>query len=146
MIHYVHDPDDLDGGEGLLAFVVPAGHMPPVKDRSAPWVEFLTGPDEPQQVALIRYPVGHVLPAHVHLPVERRVTRTVEVLVVRKGSCQLRVYTSRGRLASELTLLAGDTAVLLCGGHGLTALADLELLECKTGPYAGSREKDKREL
>jgi hypothetical protein len=142
VIHYVHDPDDLDGGEGLLAFVIPSGHDPNIPHS----VQFFTDPSDPQQVALIRYPVGHSVAAHVHREHERRVTRTVEVLAVRRGAMFLRVYTSRGRLASELVLLPGDVAVLLAGGHGLTALADLELLEVKNGPYAGSREKDKREL
>jgi hypothetical protein len=143
LIHEVYDPDDLDGGEGRLAFVVPAALADPT-DR--PLVEFFTPPSDPQQVALIRYPVGHVVAPHVHREHVRFVARTVEVLVVRRGSMALRVYSSRGTLAAELTLLVGDVAVLLAGGHGLTALADLELLEVKNGPYAGSRAKDKREL
>ncbi len=142
MIQYIHDPDDVDGGEGLLALVIWRGHAPP--DGTA--VEFLTSPTEPQQVAVICYPQGHVVPAHVHHEHERRVRRTTEVLVVQDGMLRVTVYSSRGREVQTVELGTGDVIALLSGGHRVEFLWSSTVLEIKQGPYAGSRQADKREL
>lgn len=144
MIQYMYDPTV--GGEGemeLLAFVVGSERAP----NEPPGANFLTDPKEPQQVAVVRYGSGHVIPPHVHLEHARSITRTVEVLVVRAGEAILDVYDGRGNRAGTALLRQGDVAVLLRGGHGLVAGRDgVELLEVKNGPYAGSRAADKREL
>jgi hypothetical protein len=144
MIQEFYDPeiDGQGGGEGLLAVVVFRDHVP----GEGRFVDFLTDPGCTQQLAVIRYPVGHTIPAHVHREHERRVARTTEVLVVRSGSVVVDVFNSDGAGAGSVTLLPGDVVALLKGGHAVTFLADSVLVEVKQGPYAGSREKDKREL
>lgn len=145
MIQEFYDPE-IDGqgaGEGLLAVVVFAGHRPP---PGRP-VHFLTADHrDPQQLAVIAYPAGHVVPAHVHREHERTVRQTAEVLVVREGSVFVDVFNSDGRASGSVTLTAGDVILLRRGGHRVTFLSDAVLVEVKNGPYAGSREKDKREL
>lgn len=141
MIRYVHDAG-IDGGEGLLAIVVYQGHTPP-EGKS---VEFLTDPREPQQVAVVAYPRGHVVPAHVHREHDRKVTRTTEVLVVQDGLLNVTLYTSQGREVQSLELNAGDVIALLGGGHRVEFVWASTVLEIKQGPYAGSREADKRDL
>lgn len=143
-VHRVSAPDSPDGDEGLLGMVLYS--VAGTGDEDPPdGVRFLTDPDEPQQVAVIRHPSGHVVPAHTHPPNPRTVSRTAEVLVFLSGSATVSFYTSRGEFVTCRTVRAGDTVVLLRGGHGLVVLEPCEILEVKQGPYHG-RAADKVDL
>ncbi len=40
-------------------------------------------------------------------------------------------------------LYAGDTILLVSGGHGFKVLEEVEMIEVKQGPYAGESDKKK---
>jgi hypothetical protein len=103
---------------------------------------FHTNPEHALQVGHIVHSAGHEIPRHIHVPVERQITGTPEVLMVRHGRCQIDVYDSSRHLVATRELAAGDILVLLAGGHGFRMLEDTVLLEVKQGPYAGPAEKE----
>lgn len=130
-------PPTLDGDEWLLAVVVYATFR-----LDASGIKFFTDPSQPQQLAAMRYPAGHVVPAHRHLENQRYVPRTQEVLVVRSGVIVVSFYRSSGEFVATRTLRAGDVVHLSGGGHKVEVVEDADVLEIKTGPYYG-RDKDK---
>lgn len=138
-VEHIHAPDCVEGSEGLLAIVI---RKSPLKLG----LEFFTKETEPLQVARMGYAPGYEVPAHVHYRQHRTTSRTQEVIVVMEGSVELTIYTSDGKFVSRGDLLAGDTVVLLSGGHSLKSLyLGAQCLEVKTGPYYG-RDRDKRLL
>lgn len=118
----------------LLALVVRAGYEPSE-------TTFLTGDDEPFQLGFFVYPKDGKAPRHTHPPVERHLTRTAELLLVRRGRCVLELYSEDGEPVTERVLTAGDAVYLASGGHGLRTEEDTVLLALKQGPYGGPAEK-----
>ena len=133
----IHDLADWEGSDGLLAVII-RGNSPLPYGTS-----FLTDEKQSQQVGLIRYGAGHVIPPHAHNRVSRTVTMTQEVLFVRKGLVLVTIFNSLRQRVAERTLSPGDAIVLLAGGHAFEFLETSELVECKTGPYCGSNDKVK---
>ena len=105
--------------------------------------KFFTPPSCEQQVGFVVYPAGGGIQRHVHLPVERHIVGTPEVLVVRKGRCEVDIYNDERQLVATRELREGDILVLLSGGHGFRMLEDTVLLEVKQGPYGGVGEKER---
>jgi mannose-6-phosphate isomerase-like protein (cupin superfamily) len=116
-----------------LALVLRAGPMPK-------GTQFVTPPDATLQVGVLGHAEGTTIPRHVHRDVERHVSGTSEVLIVRSGSCEVDVYDEHELIATE-QLRPGDVIVLLAGGHGLRMLEDTVLVEVKQGPYLGVEDK-----
>ena len=104
---------------------------------------FLTPPEFTQQVGFVAYPAGAEIPRHVHLPLERHLVGTAEVLVVRKGRCLLDAYDDERNLVATREIAVGDTVLLVGGGHGFRMLEDTLFLELKQGPYLGVEEKER---
>ena len=103
---------------------------------------FVTPSHLAQQVGFVSYPAGGVIARHRHRPIERKLTGTSEVLVVRKGWCEVDLFDDLGRKAATRELKTGDVLVLVSGGHGFRMLEDTVLLEVKQGPYTGLDEKE----
>ena len=121
-------------GEELLCCIIRA--------RSSPaQTTFLTPSESNLQVGYIVYAAGQEIPRHVHLPVERRLQRTGEVLVVQEGRCEVDVYSDARELIATRTLEPHDIVVILAGGHGFRLLEDTVLLEVKQGPYSAGKDK-----
>ncbi len=118
-----------------LACIVRAGPQPEA-------TEFVTPDDWNQQVGFVVYPAGGAIPRHRHRPIERHIVGTAEVLVVRKGRCEVDLYNEHGSLIATRELRTGDVLILVAGGHGFRMLEDTVLLEVKQGPYTGLTEKD----
>ena len=104
---------------------------------------FVTAPESGLQVGLITYPAHGTVARHRHHPIERRLTGTPEVLIVRDGRCEADVFDDRGELLATRELSTGDLIVLLGGGHGFRMLDDTVLVEVKQGPYPGVDEKER---
>ena len=104
---------------------------------------FLTPPDYKQQVGFVVYPRGGTIARHTHVPLERHLVGTSEVIVVRSGRCELDVYDDDLTLVATRALEAGDVMLMVGGGHGFRMLEDTVLLEVKQGPYTGLDEKER---
>jgi len=96
---------------------------------------FITPPDYKQQVGFIAYPAGGEVQRHLHLPLERHIVGTSEVLLVRKGRCVVDVYDNAKELVASREVKAGDLVLMVGGGHGFRMLEDTLFLEVKQGPY-----------
>jgi hypothetical protein len=104
---------------------------------------FLTPPEYKQQVGFVVYPAGGVVHRHTHIPLERHIVGTSEVIVVRSGRCELDVYDDDHALVATRALEKGDIMLMVGGGHGFRMLEDTVLLEVKQGPYTGIDEKER---
>lgn len=119
-----------------LAYVIKAGFRPAE-------TTFPTPDDLNLQVGYVVYPAGGEVARHSHRPLERHVTGTSEVIVVREGRCALDVYDDERRLIATRELEPGDVMLMVGGGHGFRMLEPTVLLEVKQGPYTGIDEKER---
>ena len=53
---------------------------------------FITPPEYKQQVGFVVYPKDGEIVRHTHLPLERHLVGTSEVILVKKGRCLLDIY------------------------------------------------------
>ncbi len=89
------------------------------------------------------YPQDGEIVRHVHRPLERHIVGTSEVLIVRKGRCEIDIYNDDHRLVATRELRTGDVMLMIGGGHGFRMLEETILLEVKQGPYTGLEEKER---
>lgn len=110
-------------------------------DYQCEGVNFITPGDYSQQMAYMHHPAGKKIDAHVHNVVHRDVVMTQEVLFIKKGKLRADFYDVYKDYLESRILEAGDIILLVSGGHGFTALEELEMIEVKQGPYAGDQDK-----
>jgi hypothetical protein len=109
-------------------------------------LSFFSEDEDYIQVGTWGYDNRKELLAHVHNEVERTVLRTQEVLYIRKGKIEAKIYDFDYNLFQTILVQEGDTLVLLNSGHGYTILEDgTQVLEVKNGPYLGP-EIDRRRI
>ena len=104
---------------------------------------FLTPPEFKQQVGFVVYPAGGEIQRHVHRPLERHLVGTSEVLIVRRGRCEIDIYNNERELVATRELRQGDIMLMVDGGHGFRMIEDTVFLEVKQGPYTGIDEKER---
>lgn len=104
---------------------------------------FFTPHEANMQVGYVVYPGKSKIQPHLHKKILRKLDRTEEVLVVRKGKCRLDVYDEDKEFVASKNLQEGDIVILVAGGHGFQMLEDTVLLEIKQGPYSGVIEKER---
>lgn len=121
--------------ETCLAYIIRAGFVP---DKTT----FLTPPECKQQVGYVVYPAGGEIQRHMHLPLERHLVGTSEVLIVRKGRCEIDIFSDDRQLVATRELHQGDIMLMVAGGHGFRMLENTVLLEVKQGPYLEMKEKE----
>ncbi len=120
--------------EVLLAIVIRSNY-------SCEGVDFITPDVFSQQVAYMHHPTGKVIDAHLHNMVHRNVVMTQEVLFIKKGKLRVDFYDNYEDYLESIILDAGDTILLVSGGHGFTVLEEVEMIEVKQGPYSGDKDK-----
>jgi hypothetical protein len=119
-----------------LCILVHSTYMP---DRTT----FLTPPEYKQQVGFVVYPKNGEIPRHTHVPLERHIVGTSEVILVKKGRCLLDIYNDEQKLVATREMGPGDLMLMVGGGHGFRILEETILLEIKQGPYTGLEEKER---
>lgn len=108
-------------------------------------VSFFTPKDSPLQLGVLRYKKGTEIRPHIHKTSIKTIRKTQEALHIEYGKIEVSFYDITGRKVGNSILNAGDTVLLLEGGHGFKVLEDSRILEIKQGPYTGI-EEDKRYL
>ncbi len=114
-------------------------------DFDAAGLQFFTPDSFSQQVAYMRHPKDKIITPHLHNMVARQVLYTQEVLLVRKGSVEVNLYSSKRSFLTSRVLDAGDLILLCGGGHSLKMLEETSMIEIKQGPYAGDNDKTRFE-
>ena len=121
----------------VLAIILKGG-------RVGPGVHFATENDNPLQVGRQRRMAKTKIAPHAHCAVAMndRHSFLQEVLHIEQGRIKVIFYTDEGRCLSETVLDAGDTILLIQGGHGFEILEDTQMLEVKMGPYDPASKKN----
>ncbi len=103
-------------------------------------IEFFTGADSSQQLGYMNRPTGYIIPPRIRKPVDRLVTKSQNVLLVRSGRVKVDLYDNDTNYCESRILDAGDVILLAAGGHGFTILEQAEIIEIKQGPYTGEED------
>ena len=96
---------------------------------------FYTADKDSIQVGVFNRPAGHDVPQHTHQTQDRGIGKCQEVILVRSGFLNVKVYDDSGAEMGSCTVGAGELLILLAGWHSVKALTDCSFLEVKTGPY-----------
>ena len=104
-------------------------------------IQFFSPENYSQQIGLMTRPEGYVVPAHIHNHVERVISTTQEVLIIRKGECVVNLIGKLDESDERIILTSGDAILLAHGAHKIEMLTECEILEIKQGPYAGEFDK-----
>ena len=81
-----------------LAYIIKAAIDPKV-------TTFLTPSELKQQVGFVVYPAGGEVKRHVHRALERHLVGTSEVIIVRKGRCEIDIYNDDRQLVASREIL-----------------------------------------
>ena len=108
-------------------------------------VNFCTAPSNPLQLGVIKHRQGHKVQPHVHKDTIKTINKVQEILHIVYGKIEAELYETGGKKFRNVMLSAGDTILLLSGGHGFNILEDSKIIEIKQGPYQGI-DKDKKFL
>ncbi|OHB70887.1 MAG: hypothetical protein A2W23_09605 [Planctomycetes bacterium RBG_16_43_13] len=130
MIEWIKD------GEDVLAIIISADYKPDKTD-------FITPLDYKQQLGFIVYQGGQAIVPHCHIPMNRSLVGTSEVLFLRSGKAEVDLYTEEKKLHATRVLNQGDMILLVSGGHGFRMQEDTIMVEVKQGPYIGIEEKER---
>ena len=108
-----------------------------------PGVHFVTPDDNALQLGKQLRAKGTLIKPHAHCAVAPNTQDGFlqEVLYIEHGKLKVVFYTDDGKPTEECILSAGDTILLIQGGHGFEALEDVQMLEVKMGPYDPASKK-----
>jgi len=110
-------------------------------DYDEPGINFFTPGSFSQQLAYMKHPQGHKIAAHVHNMITRQVLYTQEVLIVRHGKVNVKLYSSGREHIGDRILCSGDLILLCGGGHSFEMLEETSMIEVKQGPFSGDGDK-----
>lgn len=110
-------------------------------DFSVDGIEFFSPKTFSQQIGLMTRPAGYSVPAHRHNLVDRNISVTQEVLILREGKCRVDLYSDKNTVEYSIELSKGDVILLAHGGHEINMHTLCEILEVKQGPYADGHDK-----
>ena len=79
---------------------------------------------------------------HTHKNYLRKIKKTTEILLIKKGSLRVDFYSKRKYLFSKV-VNKGKILILLEGSHGFKILKNCSMLEVKQGPYNPKKDKQK---
>jgi hypothetical protein len=105
---------------------------------------FITSEDSPLQLGVLKHRPDHTIKPHIHKNPPRTINETQEVLYIAYGKVEADFYASAGKKVASTVLDAGDTILLVSGGHGFNILEDSKIIEVKQGPYHGVEEDKER--
>ena len=100
-------------------------------------MRFITQNHDPLQVGMFERDAGYEVATHRHKAREVKLKSIGEFLWIQSGSATVSLFDDAWNLVKEVTVRAGDCAILLRGGHALRMLEPTRFLEVKQGPYPG---------
>ena len=104
-------------------------------------VTFITPAEAAIQLGYMNHPAGHRIKPHYHPECEKIITRTQEVIYIKQGRVRVDFFNDKGDFLENTELYSGDWIILLSGGHGFEMIDPTIMIEVKTGPYSGDRDK-----
>lgn len=110
-------------------------------EKNSAGKNFFTENDEELQVASFNLKKDEIIIRHYHPNQDRDIKKTSEVIIVKVGMLQVDIFDDSHNFVETFFLEAGDIAILISGGHGLSVIDDCEFIEVKQGPYNESTDK-----
>lgn len=104
-------------------------------------IKFLTNWDSSQQIGVMHRISGDSIKPHKHNSIQRVITRTQEVLIIKSGRCKISIFDTEDIFITDVLASAGDIIFLAMGGHGIHVIEDVSIIEIKQGPYLGQDDK-----
>jgi hypothetical protein len=126
--------EEIRSKDNLLALILRATYH-------AEGIEFFTPHHFSQQLGYMNQPKGFVIQPHIHNFVNRDVQLTQEVLFIKSGRVKMDIFNLEKEFIQSTVLNKGDTVLLAAGGHGFTMFEQAEIIEVKTGPHVGEKDK-----
>ena len=124
-----------DSHGNILAIIIRA-------DSKFEGISFLTPDNFGLQIGTMLRPKNDLVPAHIHPQQTRVVKGTQEVLILRSGKMFLELFDEDKNLVESLTITSGDIILLAYGGHQITMIEEVDLVEVKQGPYVKDLDKN----
>ena len=124
-----------DSHGNILAIIIRA-------DSKFEGISFLTPDNFGLQIGTMLRPKNDLVPAHIHPQQTRVVKGTQEVLILRSGKMFLELFDEDKNLVESLTIMSGDIILLAYGGHQITMIEEVDLVEVKQGPYIKDLDKN----
>jgi len=121
-------------GEQLLALILRS-------EYESEGIQFFTPNHFSQQLGYMNRPKGFTITPHLHNVINRDVELTQEVLFIKSGTVMMDIYDLDKNFIKSCILNKGDVVLLASGGHGFTMLEKSEIIEVKTGPHVGEKDK-----
>lgn len=104
-------------------------------------IEFLTPPEQSQQLGIMKRPEGYQVDPHKHIEQQRTIEDTNEVLIVRSGLLRIELFDDNQKVTDTFEVGPGDTVLLGADGHGITFVQESIVIEVKQGPYSQINDK-----
>jgi hypothetical protein len=124
-----------DSRGNILAIIIRA-------DSKFEGISFLTPDNFGLQIGTMLRPKNDLVPAHIHPQQTRIVKGTQEVLILRSGKMLLELFDEDKKLVESFTITSGDIILLAHGGHQITMIEEVDLVEVKQGPYVKDLDKN----
>jgi hypothetical protein len=124
-----------DSHGNILAIIIRA-------DSKFEGISFLTPDNFGLQIGTMLRPKNDLVPAHIHPQQTRVVKGTQEVLILRSGKMFIELFDEDKNLVESLTITSGDIILLAYGGHQITMIEEVDLVEVKQGPYIKDLDKN----
>lgn len=94
-----------------------------------------------QQVGFINQTKNSYILPHKHMKFLRRIYKTSEVLVVKKGKFRIDFYAASNEYLFSKIIKKDNIVVLNEGSHGFKFLEKTEIIEIKQGPFISKTDK-----
>ena len=107
-----------------------------------PGVKFITPNNLTLQLGFMRHKSQTYIKPHTHKNYLRKIKKTTEILLIKKGSLRVDFYSKRKYLFSKV-VNKGKILILLEGSHGFKILKNCSMLEVKQGPFNFAMDKER---
>lgn len=121
-------------GDQLLALILRT-------EYESEGIQFFTPNHFSQQLGYMNRPKDFTITPHLHNVLNRDVELTQEVLFIKSGRVKMDIFDLDKNFVNSYVLNKGDVVLLASGGHGFTMLEKSEIIEVKTGPHLGEKDK-----
>lgn len=111
--------------------------------RKLKGVNFLTSPEDTQQIGFMKHKKNHIVLPHLHKKRLTKINFTTEVILLLKGILRVDFYDKKRKYLFSKKINAGQIIMLVSGGHGFKVIKDVEMIEVKQGPYNPKKDKQK---
>jgi hypothetical protein len=98
-------------------------------------VDFVTPDFLPLQLGFIKHKSKTFIKPHTHNTYLRKIKKTTEVLLIKKGSLRVDFYHNKKKYLFSKVVNKDHILILADGSHGFKIIKDCSIIEIKQGPF-----------